>query len=438
MKTEFPIGSHTFDGELIWANKTTKVSITFEISERYEISCKPFEVDSAVGNEITCYMANGRHGNIDPFRFEAKPKDLLCFSSKMFLGCYPGEASTRIEATLLGFSFKKRTDNKDTSVKMSFSPNFHHPYMVPILLPINNSKSAKIINIKSSTLDPVSGRVYIEIEKNQKSNVDKANMAKAAEVLAAILGFAVGEFFTRLTQEEVSDGIHSFKSQNPVEFTRSLIPPQVISYKDIHAFLKTASMNFELNKNLDFLHLLHWYSSPKLHQENSYLNIFTMLEYLINKTISDQDNFTLNRSAYDKLSKLLRGTIREAITDEATQNSLIEKLPDLRRRSFISKLKIAEKKGFVSLSKMTLQDLKNIQDIRNSLVHGGDLTLKTEQIELAAKLKPAIYDLVNRMILNSLGWKGAFYSYKNGKREINSETKKVKTQVETEQQPNEK
>ncbi len=422
MDNETLKGKNTFDGELIWEKQTVKVELTFQISDKLEAECGSFKLTPPDGQKLYHYMIQSIYKDIDPIRFESTPDGLLCFSASLFLSCQPKTESFEFTPYLVEYSYKTRTERDNDFIRLSFDSRTNWPSRVMIPLEIQGASSAFIQNTYREDDRSKPDRVFVSIEKDQNSNMSEENLIQAAEECIAFFGYANGDFHQIISQQILSDGVYSFKSNNLTETTRALIPHRVIKPQDLKNFMNVASKGLGLNPNLDYLYLLHWYSSPKLHQENSFLNIFTMFEYLINTLLSDSETYSMKKKRFEKLSSAIKATIRDNIEDTETQDLVIEKIPELRRKSLTSNLESAQKKGFVSLAGINPEDLKAIRSIRNDLVHGGDKALDPVKLETAARLKPIIYELVNRLILRSIGWQGTHLSYVDGRNEVEFKT----------------
>jgi hypothetical protein len=110
--------------------------------------------------------------------------------------------------------------------------------------------------------------------------------------------------------------------------------------------------------------------------------LYSSLEGIVDG-VSNKNNisYTLGSSAFEKLSKSIRKTIRESILDESVQKGIIAKIAELRRRSFKDKLIDVVKLYDVDPAKLWLEkdnlekELYSLILRRNEFIHQGRMTL---------------------------------------------------------------
>jgi hypothetical protein len=134
--------------------------------------------------------------------------------------------------------------------------------------------------------------------------------------------------------------------------------------------------------------------------------LYSALEGIIDGVSNSRNlSYTLGNSAFEKLSKVIRQAIREKVTDPLVQESIINKVGELRRRSFKDKLidviniyDIDPKKLWLTHENLK-QELYAIISRRNNFIHQG----KTEDKDAYIYDFLLLQNLVEMLILKILG-----------------------------------
>lgn len=178
-------------------------------------------------------------------------------------------------------------------------------------------------------------------------------------------------------------------------------------------------------KNLFFA--IEWFAMDSTYNEVRLINAMTVLENIVASNLCDKETLIQPEKVFKKTRKLLRQVIKECIekwgpeeTDK-TEEILIElneRLADLNRRSILNKFKILVDRWSVPLDGISDDDLRAAKRARDLIVHRGHYYEgdKDAVVDLWQHVC-VVREIVARIILTAIGYKGGYCSYLGGYRE---------------------
>lgn len=162
---------------------------------------------------------------------------------------------------------------------------------------------------------------------------------------------------------------------------------------------------------------IEWFAMHATYSETRLLNAMTALENLTNANLEDNEKFLLPEERFGEISRLMRGAFSNPVGDaeELFRAGLAGKMKDLNRRSLRDKIMLLAKRWNVPLDDFPPKALGAAIAARNEIVHRGhyydDGTDKKESLWGHILL---IREVVVRMILAILGFKGRYISFLGG------------------------
>lgn len=169
---------------------------------------------------------------------------------------------------------------------------------------------------------------------------------------------------------------------------------------------------------------LEWFSIDSSYSEVRLINAMTVLENLIASNLSDEDQRIRNPKAFEKIRKEIRATLKNVIEKEIVDEELIkkslkeinEKLPDLNRKTLLSKLKILLQRWEVPMMGIDDIQLSEAKKARDLIVHNGFYDKeKSSELWLHVTI---VREIVVRVFLTILEYEGHYISYVGGYRVV--------------------
>ena len=180
-------------------------------------------------------------------------------------------------------------------------------------------------------------------------------------------------------------------------------------------------------KNLFFA--IAWFAMDAKHIEISLINAMTAIENLVASNLDESVSQIIPTKKFEKAKDVLRASYRDFInkhypSDEALMKALVinfnEKLSDLNRRSIIDKLNALVLQWGVPLDGISQDQIKSAKKARDLIVHRGHYFDDDDHTngELWDHFT-VIRELVVRIFLTALGYRGQYISYVGGAKHVN-------------------
>lgn len=164
---------------------------------------------------------------------------------------------------------------------------------------------------------------------------------------------------------------------------------------------------------------IEWFAMQTVYSETRLLNAMTALENLTNANLDAHDLYLLPDAAFDKLCRTMRKALPAPsnLLEKEFRADLPGKLQELNRRALRKKIQILADRWGVYLGDLPADGLKLAIRARNNIVHRGHYY--DDETERAKKesLWPHIFlvrEIVVRMILATIGFKGNYVSFLSG------------------------
>ncbi len=175
-------------------------------------------------------------------------------------------------------------------------------------------------------------------------------------------------------------------------------------------------------KNLFFA--IEWFAMDSTYNEVRLINAMTVLENILASNLDDKETLIQPKKEFNKTRKLLRQVIRDCIDKwmpEETRRAeeilleLNERLADLNRRSIFKKFQILVDRWSVPLDGISDEDLKAAKRARDLIVHRGHYYEGDQEaaVDLWQHVS-VVREIVVRIILTAIGYKGGYCSYLGG------------------------
>lgn len=163
--------------------------------------------------------------------------------------------------------------------------------------------------------------------------------------------------------------------------------------------------------------VMEWLSMPTTYNETRLINVMTALENLVDSNIGDDDQL-LEKTLAKKLRKAVSAVFDEFIHEQQLADAfpdlkteLQEKLSDLNRRSLKRKIDILAKRWSIPMCGLEDQLIRDSKKARDHVVHKGRYYVNgTQQTNLWVHVS-VIRELMTRIILTVLGYRGEYISY---------------------------
>lgn len=175
-------------------------------------------------------------------------------------------------------------------------------------------------------------------------------------------------------------------------------------------------------KNLFFA--IEWFAMNSTYNEVRLINAMTVLENIVASNLGDKDALIRPPKEFKKTRKILRQVIKKCVDkwmpEEAEKakeilDELNERLADLNRRSIFKKFKILVDRWSVPLDGISDDDFKAAKRARDLIVHRGHYYEEDKEavVDLWQHIT-VVREIVVRIILTAIGYKGGYCSYLGG------------------------
>lgn len=160
---------------------------------------------------------------------------------------------------------------------------------------------------------------------------------------------------------------------------------------------------------------IEWIAQESTYNEIRLFSAMTALEHLINLHLSDTDKQVVAKEKFASLRQSLLKTLKSMRDEECADafDELESKLGDLNRRSLRRKLDILMKRWAVPLEGIGETRLRDAVYARNRVVHTGQHHDKSLWPHVTV-----IRELIVRIILTALRFKGQYATYLDGARYV--------------------
>lgn len=175
-------------------------------------------------------------------------------------------------------------------------------------------------------------------------------------------------------------------------------------------------------KNLFFA--IEWFAMNSTYNEVRLINAMTVLENIVASNLGDKDALIRPPKEFKRTRKILRQVIKKCVDkwmpEEAEKAKEIlvelnERLADLNRRSIFKKFKILVDRWSVPLDGISDDDFKAAKRARDLIVHRGHYYEEDKEavVDLWQHIT-VVREIVVRIILTAIGYKGGYCSYLGG------------------------
>lgn len=225
--------------------------------------------------------------------------------------------------------------------------------------------------------------------------------------LARILSFACGSYLVPvMEQRQHQDRLH-WRVVKRARAAAPFLPPFGLLYLE-PIFQRACESYPELADQVAQLDpAIRWLTAPVAMWEQHLVNAMTALEAVLDRTSPEGTRSFLSGSKFKKLSKVVKGLLE----DKAAPAGMIEKLPELNRRSFKDQLD-----ALLSYRKIPTADfpegwLDEVLKSRNLIVHTGValVTQDESSVTLDQIIRPR--EIAIRLILERIGFTGPYNSW---------------------------
>ena len=229
---------------------------------------------------------------------------------------------------------------------------------------------------------------------------------------STLLGVTVIEFYSENFLEVT---VFSQGKQSPASM-------RVFHFMDQQDIFETAVKSF-FNppltvKNLFFA--VEWFAMNSSYSEVRLVNAMTVLENLIASNLSEEEKLVRPKKEFEKVRKNIRCVLKETI-DEWFDNDgeraialreINEKMPDLNRKTLLKKLNILIERWSVPMHGINETDILAAKKARDLIVHQGCYDYNhSEELWVHVTI---IREIIVRIILTVLGFKGRYVSHVGG------------------------
>jgi hypothetical protein len=214
----------------------------------------------------------------------------------------------------------------------------------------------------------------------------------------------------------------TFRQEIWSESTGGMTGHPVVHYLDQDAMFKAAIASYFdapiKAKNLFFA--MEWFAMPASYTEMRLVHAMTALENLVDYNLADEEKFYLPDARFNKLSKAMRAGLAgkiQADGEAAFRQALSAKMMDLNRKPIFEKTQILINRWGVPMAGLSLDDFGDAISARNRIIHRGhyydDETARSQTRNLWDYVL-TVRELVARMILTTLGYRGSYLSFLKG------------------------
>lgn len=152
---------------------------------------------------------------------------------------------------------------------------------------------------------------------------------------------------------------------------------------------------------------IRWLTAPVAYDESRLINAMSALENIINRCGLDEVGNYLGTSAFRRVARRVRALLAELEVPEG----MVNKVPELNRRSLAEKVMVLLQARSIALSDMPENWLSSVVNHRNTIVHTGVSRDFGEDEPDAFDHTIWVREIVTRIILERLGFEGAFRSW---------------------------
>jgi hypothetical protein len=175
-------------------------------------------------------------------------------------------------------------------------------------------------------------------------------------------------------------------------------------------------------QNLAFA--IEWFTMASSYPESGLISAMTVLENLIDSNLKDEDKTLLSNEQYEPLRKRLSQAVKQQIVEwdlnkeegDDLLREINERFVELKRHTLLRKLKTLTNLWKVSLEGIEDASVNAAKKARDSVVHRGHYSsVSSRSIDLHDHLV-LVRELVVRIILTAIGYRGNYCSYPGGYR----------------------
>ena len=171
-------------------------------------------------------------------------------------------------------------------------------------------------------------------------------------------------------------------------------------------------------KNLFFA--VEWFAMDSSYSEVRLANAMTALENLIASNLSESETLVRSKKEFEKVRKNIRCVLKETVKEwfdnederAVALQEINEKMPDLNRKTLLKKLNIIIKRWSVPMHGIKESDILAAKKARDLIVHQGYYDHNRGE-ELWVHIT-IVREIVVRIILTVLGFKGTYVSHVGG------------------------
>lgn len=348
----------------------------------------------------------------------------------------------------LYFNSLGHSSSKESGICMSpkggcSRAEFHRKLSEPITMPIirmhvkgfqNFSQLKSKCNLGTVTMDgkssidePDTITGYIEVFPDNEPSDLSAWRTESDELLehvrrvmsfasSAVLQVPIIEYFSGNDLEVVALS----------QVSQTSAPMRTIHFLNQQSIFDSAVMSFSNPpikvKNLFFA--IEWFAMNSTYNEVRLINAMTVLENIVASNFIDKDAMIQPPREFKKIRKTLRKVIKKCIEKWGPEDAekakevlveLNERLADLNRRSIFKKFKVLVDHWSIPLNGISDDDFKAAKRARDLIVHRGHYyeEEKGETVDLWQHVT-LIREIVVRILLTAIGYKGSYCSYLGG------------------------
>jgi hypothetical protein len=418
----------SFEGEMRLGENSAKVTFRSRISKAGEVE---FEFDTLPLSPKTRFIYTGWAGEGSRFAYFSLraaaadgttfETDKLHFNSVTLQVGGPAEIKFPRASCSHALFRRKRTSSADNPILLTRVKGFHNLGSLHADTPLGKAAMDGTLEDKGEP-DRISGHIAI---MGPTGIPDLAAWRTEAEKflnhLSRVMSLSVATVIRRPITEFHSGDNMEVEAWSQTAQSRSVLP--IIDTIALDNFFDCAVKQYFdppiATRGLFFA--IEWLAINATYGEIRLFAGMTALENLINSNLPDEDLAIQDANTFEKTRRALRQIIKTCVKrwDTDSKNSAVsdlnEKLIELNRRSFVSKLRKLRDLWNVPLSDISESDIQNAKRARDLIVHRGhyydDSNRDDDDLWDHAIL---IREIVARFLLTALGYRGDYISYVGG------------------------
>ena len=166
---------------------------------------------------------------------------------------------------------------------------------------------------------------------------------------------------------------------------------------------------------------VEWFTMEATYNEARLVNAMTALETLVDLNLGEDDAYIQSKAEFERSRRALRRVIQTCLakwspkTEQDALSELNEKLADLNRRSLLRKLDILTARWRVPLDGIDRASIQGAKQARDRVVHRGEYYDSAREGDADLWMYfIVVRELVVRVLLTAIGFKGRYLSYVGG------------------------